>query len=46
MTSHYSTIDVEKENNRVKMSASHSIHLGFILHYITLTCYSIVVMTN
>ena len=43
MTSNYSTIDVEEENNSVrKMSMSKSIFLGFILHYITLTNYCIV----
>ena len=32
MTSIYSTIDVQRENNKVKkMSTSHSIHLGFLL---------------
>ena len=41
MTSNYSTIDVEEENNRVRKSQCHtqSIFLGFILHYITLTDY-------
>ena len=40
ISSNYSTIDVEKGNNRVKkMSMSHSIHLGFILYYISLTGY-------
>ena len=33
MTSKYSTIDVKTEKKRAK--TSHSIHLGFILHYIT-----------
>ena len=37
--SNYSTIDVKEENNRVKMSTLHSIHLGFILHYIANTFY-------
>ena len=42
MTSNYSIIDVEEENNRVrKMSISQSIFLGVILHYITLTLYYI-----
>ena len=42
MTSDHSIIEVETENNGIKMSMSHSIHLGFILHYITLTSYYIV----
>ena len=42
MTSNCSTIEVETENNSVKMSMSHLIHLEFILHYISLTDYYIV----
>ena len=42
MTNNYSTINVETENSRVKNVNPHSIHLEFILHYITLTSYYIV----
>ena len=50
MTNNYSTIDVETENNRVKNVNPHSIHLGFILQYIThyllLYCKEHIQMTN
>ena len=40
MTSNYSTIEVEKEEIEYKSVRSHSVYLGFLLHYITFTnCY-------
>ena len=42
MTSSYSTIEVEAEEIEYKNETSHSIYLGFLLHYITLTNYYIV----
>ena len=40
ITGKYSTIDMEKTMSK-KNVTSHSIHLGFILHYITHTFYYI-----
>ena len=42
MTSNYGTIQVEPEEIEYKYETSHSIYLGFLLHYITLTNYCIV----
>ena len=41
MTSNYSTIEVEPERIEHKNEKSHSIYLGFLLHYITLNNYYI-----
>ena len=42
MTSNYRTIEVEAEEIEYKNERSHSIYLGLLLHYITLTNYYIV----
>ena len=42
MTSSCSTIEVEAEEIEYKNERSHSVYLGFLLHYITLTNYYIV----
>ena len=42
MTSNFSTIQVEAEEIEYKKETSHSIYLGFLVHYITLTNYDIV----
>ena len=36
MTSNYSTIEVKEKETEYKDNTSHSIYLGFVLHYITL----------
>ena len=45
MTCSYSTTEVEAEEIEYINERSHSIYLGFLLHYITLTNYYIVLDT-
>ena len=45
MTSNYSTIEVEAEKIEYKNETTHSIYLGFLLYYITLTYYYILAYT-
>ena len=45
MTSNYCTIEVEAEEIEYKNETSHSIYLGFLLYYITLTYYYILADT-
>ena len=45
MTSNYSTIEEEAVEIEYENETSHSMSLGFLLHYITLTKYYIVLDT-
>ena len=42
VTNNYSTMEVEKEEIEYKNETSHSLFLGFLLFYITLTNYYII----